>query len=170
MDLNQWIDQQTRKSVSVQKRVDVALQFLRHHYGVMNEQKILSEIRCIDFSRPVETPTMPPGTVLVGSKDPRVSPYRGAYFTKPGHPADRLGIASEGNLSHRGKVIDPKTRDKVLYRYEVLVMIPKGEVLQSICAPAKDHWSIAGRQVLVAGGGVQFLIPRMNRYLRYLSE
>lgn len=57
----------------------------------------------------------------------------------------------------------------IKHRYEVLVMIPQGEVLQSICGPPKDPWSIAGRQVLVAGGGVQFLIPRMNRYLRHPS-
>ncbi len=58
--------------------------------------------------------------------------------------------------------------DKVLYRYDVIVAIPSGEVLESTCAPAADTWSIAGRKVLAAGGGLQYLVPNMNRYLRYV--
>lgn len=163
MTLQMWLDQWKHKSPAVQARVQTALDFLQKHYGVVRADKVLSEIKCIDFSREVELPVLVAGTMLVGSKDPRVSPYRAVYFTKSGHPMDRLGIATTGMMR-----TNPVALDKVLYRYEVLVMIPKGEVLQSICAPAADTWSIYGRKQLAAGGGLQFLIPNMNRYLRYI--
>ncbi len=162
MTLTDWLAQWKHKSAAVQARVDVAYQFLTTHYGTARPDKILGEIRCIDFSHPVTTPTLAVGTPLVGSKDPRVSPYRAVYFTKSGYPAERLGVSTSGSLK-----TDPKVLDKVLYRYEVLVTIPVGEVLQSICAPAADTWSLKGKKILTAGGGLQYLIPKMNRFLRY---
>jgi hypothetical protein len=164
MTLQQWLDQWLQKPPAVQDRVRVALDFLRKHYGAARSDKILSEIRCIDFSRPIELPTIAPKTILLGSKDPRVSPYRAVYFTKSGHQADRLGIAPRGALW-----TNPRVLDKVVYRYEVLVTIPSGEVLQSTCAPAADTWSIPAQRILAAGGGLQYLIPNMNRYLRYIE-
>lgn len=170
MTLEQWLDPWKYKSTDVQQRVKLALEFLERHYGAAREEKILREIKCIDFSHPVSLPTLFLGTILVGSKDPRASPYRAVYFTKSGHPVHRLGVASEGNLSSRGNVLNPKIEGKVLYRYKVVVQIPVGEVLQSICAPARDNWSIHGRSILTAGGGLQYLIPSMNRYLRFLES
>jgi hypothetical protein len=164
MTLQTWLAQWTHKSKDVESRVNTALAFLRKHYRD-NDGKILSEIRCIDFSRPVRQPSLHRGDILVGVKDPRVSPYRAAYFTRSGYPAQRLGVAAEGNLR-----TNPKILPKTLYRYEVMVPIPEGEVLESICAPAADTWSIQGRQVLVAGGGLQYLIPSMNRYLRFVER
>jgi hypothetical protein len=161
--LQQWLDQWKHKSQPVQDRVRVALDFLQKHYGTARPDKILSEIKCIDFSKSVGLPMIPTGTRLVGSKDPRVSPYRAVYFTKSGHPMDRLGISPAGAIR-----TNPKVLDKVLYRYEVLVTIPSGEALESSCAPAADTWSVPGRKVLADGGGLQYLIPNMNRYLRYL--
>jgi hypothetical protein len=163
MTLQQWLDQWKHKSQAVQDRVRIALDFLQKHYGSGHADKVLSEIKCIDFSHPVELPAIPPGTKLVGSKDPRVSPYRAVYFTRSGHPAGRLGVSTAGALKS-----NPKVLDKVLYRYEVLVPIPSGEVLQSVCAPAADTWSIEGQKILVAGGGLQYLIPNLNRFLRYV--
>jgi hypothetical protein len=175
MTLEQWLDQWTRKPPGVQDRVQLALGFLEKHYGTDRKDKILNEIRCIDFSHPVSLPTLDAGVQLVGSKDPRVSPYRATYFTKSGHPVQRLGVASSGNISHKkpgfkANVLHPAIKDKVLYRYEVVVPIPAGEVLQSICASAKDNWSIHSQTVLADGGGLQYLIPSMNRYLRFLEQ
>ena len=163
MTLQQWLDQWEHKSPDVQKRVGVALGFLQTHYGE-GADRVLREIRCIDFSHPVDLPMIPARTTLVGSKDPRTSPYRAVYFTRPGHPLDRLGVSATGALR-----TSPKVLPKALYRYEVLVPIPPGEALRSTCAPAADTWSIEGRNILAAGGGVQYLIPNMNHYLRYVS-
>lgn len=163
MTLQQWLDQWQYKSSAVQARVAMALDFLEQHYGKSTPDKVLSEIKCIDFSHPVELPMLPAFTSLVGSKDPRVSPYRAVYFTKSGHPADRLGISTTGALRTNTKVLD-----KALYRYEVLRAIPKGEVLQSTCAPAADTWSVQGQRIMAGGGGLQYLIPNMNRYMRYV--
>ena len=163
MTLDQWLDQWKHKSPAVQARIATALDFLRKHYGT-RQDKIFSEIRCIDFSHPVKLAALPAGVQLVGSKDPRVSPYRAVYFTRSGHPMDRLGISTAGGLR-----TNPTVMDKVLFRYEVLVAIPPGEALESTCAPAADTWSIPGQKVLAAGGGLQYLIPSMNRYLRYVG-
>lgn len=162
MTLQAWLAQWKHKSIDVQQRVETALRFLRDHYGD-REDRVLSEIRCIDFSRSVRLPSLPKGERLVGAKDARVSPYRAVYFTRSGHPIQRLGVAAEGNLRS-----NPTLLPKVLYRYEVLVPIPVGEVLESICAPAADNWSVQGQRILVAGGGLQYLIPRMNRYLHFV--
>jgi hypothetical protein len=112
----------------------------------------------------VELPAIPAKTILFGSKDRRDSPSRTVYFTKPEHAVDGLGVATSGRLR-----TDPKVLDEVPHRYEVLVPIPSGEVLQSICAPDADTWSVQGRTLLAAGGGLQFLIPNMNRYLRFIA-
>lgn len=163
MDLNTWLAQWAHKSQEVQGRVRTARTFLQQHYPTRPD-RILSEIRCIDFSRPVSVPSLPVGTQLVGFKDPRVSPYRASYFTRAGIPMERLGVSSSGNLR-----TSPKVLPKTLYRYEVLVTIPEGEVLESTCGPAADMWSIIDRKVLASGGGLQYLIPHMNRYLRFIA-
>ncbi len=92
MTLQQWLDQWKHKSPQVQDRVRLALDFLQKHYAGARPGKVLDEIRCIDFSHPVVLSSIPAGTRLVGSKDPRVSPYKAVYFTRSGHPMDRLGI------------------------------------------------------------------------------
>ncbi len=112
LTLQQWLDQWKHKPQPVQDRVRVALDFLQKHYGTSRPDRILSEIKCIDFSHPVELPAISAGTALVGSKDPRVSPYRAVYFTKSGHPADRLGISTAGAIR-----TNPKVLDKVVYQY-----------------------------------------------------
>lgn len=111
--------------------------FLQPHDGRASD-RILNEIRCIDSFAPVELPMVQAGTPRAGVKDPRVSPYRAASFTKPFHPARHRGVSTAGNLR-----TSPAARNKVLYRYDVLVTIPGGEALP-------------------------FLIPNTNRYLRFV--
>jgi hypothetical protein len=162
MTLQQWLDQSQQQSREVQDRVRLAVDFLQRHYGVARAERVLSEIQCIDFSQPVELPAIPAQTILVGSKDRRDAPSRTVYFTKSA--IDDLGAASNGRLR-----TNPKVLDEVPHRYEVLVPIPSGEALQSMCAPDADTWSVEGRKLLAAGGGHQFLIPNMNRYLRFMA-
>ena len=164
MTLQQWLDQSHHQSREVQDRVRLAIDFLQRHYGVAHAERVLSEIQCIDFSQPVELPAIPARTILVGSKDRRDSPSRTVYFTKSEHSIDGLGVAASGPAR-----TNPKVLDEVPHRYEVLVPIPSGEALQSMCAPDADTWSVEGRKLLAAGGGHQFLIPNMNRYLRFMA-
>ena len=162
MTLQQWLDQSQHQSREVQDRVGLAMDFLQRHYGVGRAERVLSEIQCIDFSQPVELPAIPAQTILVGSKDRRDSPSRTVYFTKSA--VDGLAVAASRPLR-----TNPKVLDEVPHRYEVLVAIPSGEALQSMCAPDADTWSVEGRKLLAAGGGLQFLIPNMNRYLRFMA-
>jgi len=163
MTLQQWLDQWRYKSRDVQDRVQIALEFMQKHYGATSANTILSQMQCIDFSRSVQLPRIPVNTRLVGFKDPRVPPDRSAYFTKSGYPVYRLGTSPNGAVDE-----DPEVLPKTLYRYVVLVAIPVGEVLQSTCAPAADERSIKGRKIQAAGGGLQYLIPNMKRYLKHL--
>ena len=175
MDLNQWLDQQRRKSKQVNDKVDAALDFMRHQYG-SNDRKILNEIRCIDFSKDVKGVSIAKRTILVGYKDPRVSPYKSSYFTRSGNPADRLGVSTVGRPAHydhaKKKVTweAGKTLDKVIRRYEVLIPLTPKDALMSTCAPAADTWSVQGKKVLAAGGGLQYLIPQANRFLKFLES
>lgn len=141
-------------------RVDFALKFMKKHFPDYNNKNIFSELVCIDFSSPVKVVSIRPETELVAFRDPRVSPFRGRYFTKSGYPAERLGIHTESTMGN------PVVKmDKTQVRYRVQVHIP--EVLESRCAATSDLWSVRDRYSLTAGGALQFLIPNPNRYLIY---
>jgi len=122
----------------------------------------MGEIDFIDFNYPVRDVRIDAGTKLVGFKDPRVSPLRTTFFAVPGTPAQILGVHTAGNLK-----TNPKTLDKVLNEYEVLVAIP--HALESVCADGIDAWSEKGQAIPVAGGGWQYKIPHPERYLRYTT-
>jgi len=144
------------------KRMDIALNFFKKHFGNYEDKYILSELMCIDFAYPVRVISLPPKTTLVGYKDPRVSPFRGKYFTISGTPTDRLGLSSKGSLRY-----SPKAMNKTLVRYTVNVMIP--EVLESRCAATSDRWSDQQKQIMVGGGGLQYVIPQAYMYMVYTT-
>lgn len=174
MKLSDWLAQQHRKSKQVNDKVEVALAFMRLHYG-SNDDKILSEIRCIDFSKKVEGVFISRGTILVGYKDPRVSPYRSSYFTRSGHTADRAGISTVSRPAYKDRETSKQysaqtTLEKVIRRYEIMVPLTPKDALMSYCSPAADTWSIEGKKVLAAGGGLQYLIPEANRFLRFIES
>jgi hypothetical protein len=122
----------------------------------------MGEIDFIDFNYPVRDVRIEKGTRLAGFKDPRVSPFRTTFFTVPGTPAEILGVHGAGNLK-----TNPRTLNKVLNEYEVLVAIP--HALESVCADGIDAWSEKGREHPVAGGGWQYKIPSPERYVRYTT-
>jgi len=142
--------------------INYALGFMKKHFLNFSNKNIFSELICIDFSYPVKIVNIRPGTELVAFRDPRVSPFRGKYFTKSGHPADRLGIHTESTVGN-----NPTEKTKTLVRYTVRVYIP--EVLESRCAAASDRWSIQDRNILAAGGALQYLIPHPERYVTYTT-
>ncbi len=143
-------------------RYDFALGFMKRHLAGYSNKSIFSELVCIDFSYPVKTVSIRPGTELVAFRDPRISPFRGRYFTKSGHPADKLGI-------HTGSTIGNHSveKAKTLVRYTVKVHIP--EVLESRCAATSDIWSMRDRSLLAAGGALQYLIPNPKLYITYTT-
>ncbi|MCC9603419.1 hypothetical protein LOC67_22960 [Stieleria sp. JC731] len=172
MQLADWLSQQRSKSQEVQAKVDLAIAFLRRHYGE-KDSKILSEVKCIDFSKDVAQVSLDRGMILVGFKDPRISPYRASYFTLSGHPAHRLGVSTHSRPNFVDRVTHKRftadvTLAKVIHRYKVLVPVPKDDALMSYCAPAADTWS-QQKKVLAAGGGLQILIPRANRFLQFIE-
>lgn len=157
-----WKAQFAHKPLPVQQRLAVAEGFLRKHFPHISDDHLVSELRCADYSKPVSVVSIPAGTQLIGYKDPRVSPLRGTYFSRPGNSADRLGISPIGNLRS-----DPTLMEKVINRYEVRVTI--AEALESTASPAADTWSVKGRRVIANGGAVQYVIPQPQRYLTYTS-
>lgn len=120
MTLEQWLDPWKYKSTDVQQRVKLALEFLERHYGAAREEKILREIKCIDFSHPVSLPTLFLGTILVGSKDPRASPYRAVYFTKVG----ASGASIRGRLRRQSQL--PRQRAESENRRQGALPIQSG--------------------------------------------
>jgi putative RNase toxin 46 of polymorphic toxin system len=122
----------------------------------------MGEIDFIDFNYSVRDVRIDAGTRLTGFKDPRVSPLRTTFFSVPGTPAEILGVHTAGNLK-----TNPKTKDKVLNEYEVVVAVP--HALESVCADGIDAWSERGQSHPVAGGGWQYKIPHPERYIRYTT-
>jgi hypothetical protein len=162
MSLAEFKGQFAQKPQAVQDRLAVAEAFFRKHFPHANDDQLASELRCIDYSKPVSVVSIPATTQLIGYKDPRVSPLRGTYFSKPGNPLERLGIAPIGNLRTSARILD-----KAYNRYEVRVTVP--EALESIAAPAADTWSVKGARILSDGGGTQYVIPQPQRYLTYTT-
>jgi hypothetical protein len=122
----------------------------------------LYEIDYIDFNRPVQVVSIPPGTHLIGYKDPRVSPFLTTFFTIPGSELETLGVHHTGALK-----TNPKPKPKVMNAYEVLVEVP--EALESVCADGIDDWSIWKVAHPVKGGGWQYKIPKPSHYMRYTT-
>src|SRR5262245_59912236 len=115
----------------------------------------MHEIAFIDFNYPVRDMRIETGTRLAGFKDPRVSPLRTTFFCIPGTPAQILGVHVADLKTN------PKTLDKVLNEYEVLVAVP--HALQSVCADGIDAWSEQAQAYPVVGGGWQYKIPHPER-------
>jgi len=164
-----WLDQWHGDK---RERMDIGLNFFQKHFKGYKDNHILSELMCIDFAFPVRVISLPSGTELTGYKDPRISPFRGKYFTLSGTPANRLGLSSEGRISlfpkDDSRKSPPSTvRPKTLVRYLVNKTIP--EVLESRCAATSDRWSDQEKQVLVRGGGIQYVIPRAFMHIIYTT-
>jgi len=145
------------------KRMDIALQFFKKHFSHYEDKHVLSELMCVDFAYPVQVVPLPAKTELVAYKDPRISPFRGKYFTRSGYPAHRLGISSESRL----RILSAGIERKTLVRYTVNVRIP--EVLESVCAAASDRWSDELKPALVNGGGHQYVIPKAHMHMIYTT-
>ena len=122
----------------------------------------LGEVEFIDFNYPVRDVRLEKGTRLAGFKDPRVSPLRTTFFTRPGTPSQILGVHDVGTLTTH-----PRALPKVLNEYEVLVAVP--HALYSVCASGIDAWSEHGHAHPVAGGGWQYKVPQPWRYMRYTT-
>lgn len=156
--LDLWMEQWAAKPEHIRANLNTAHRFLTTHFGA---DDALSRIRCIDFSHPVRLPRIPRGTEFVSFVDPRIPPQRSTSFTLPGYSTWSLGISNVSRPPQGSMALKRFAR-----RFVVAVEIPEGDVLESVCAPARDHWSIENQIVLAAGGGIQFLIPWATRYLR----
>lgn len=158
----------------IRQRMVTALAFFDESFPKMSEQDLLSRLRAIDFSQPVDVIELPAGTRLAAFKNTEfvlhpTDPTKllsGAYYTKPGTPPDRLGIA---------------TNDLTMVRYETTRAV---KVLRSRAGPTMDRWSVGrtptfgsvstagGRSdsgEMVAGGGVQYVLPSASDALRLVG-
>lgn len=162
--------------------VTVALEFMAREFPDWDDAKLLSHLKCIDFSRPVTLREFTPGprAQLIAYRDvaiearwngvtkdfehiPRAQgAYDGNYFTVPGESVSRLGVAG-GDRRH--------VRFRVTTNFKAL---------ESTAAPAADSWT-AGRtptfkhskpgelgRELVSGGAKQFLISNPRSKVRVM--
>lgn len=155
--LQQWLAEKG-SNPNVNQRVQVALQFLKRKFPWYNDERLLSELVCHDYSLPVMVVPLAAGTMLCGYKTPGADPVGGTYFAPAGTPLDRVGVGWEGNVN--GAAVA-----KVYHRYQVKTAIP--EVLQTTCSPARDMWSDGNRAwgQLQGGGARQFVIPDAKKHL-----
>ena len=117
----------------------VARDFYRATTG-LNDTRIASHLRGIDFSQPVNIVDNPAGTALTQFNLPgRV----GNYYAPPGTPANTLGIYTSG-LVESSHTFGAPTR-----------------ALQSTAASVIDDWSMsgAGWRIQAGGGGAQYFVP-----------
>jgi hypothetical protein len=147
-----------RSNPNVYGRVTIALRFLQSHFPHYNDERLLSELVCHDYSQNVRVISLPAGIELVGYKSAGAAAVAGSYFAPVGTPLHRVGVGYEGL---DGGVSKPKQ----FHRYRVKAMIPA--VLESICAPARDMWSDSTLPFgqLAGGGAVQYVIPNVASHL-----
>jgi hypothetical protein len=155
--LPDWL-KMMQSNPNVFARVQVALGFLKRKFPLYNDERLLSELVCHDYSMPVSVVSLAAGTRLTGYKTQGANPLSGTYFAPDGTPLARAGVGWEGR-------VNGQNLPKVHHRYRVVVQIP--EVLQTTCAPARDMWSDATRQwgQLAGGGATQYVIPNAASHL-----
>lgn len=165
--LQQYLDMQ-RSNPAVYQKVTFALAFFRQHFPWKLPEDLVSELVCHDYSQAVTIASLSVGTSLIGYKSPDSNPVGGSYFAPVGTPIPRLGLGFQSRLS-TGAVVPKK-----LFRYRVKATIPAA--LQSICAPARDTWSIGkdgsnpGLAQYGGGGATQYVIPKAGTFLEEDEE
>ena len=132
----------------VRARIGTALKFMKEKFPKWTLDDLVSRLKGIDFSKPVELVELAPNDVLAQQFNGRV----GQWFTKAGTPIDRLGIA-------------PGQR-----RFTLWKVTARAQALESTAAAAADTWTDPGlRKILVSGGGKQYLVGGDPRgFLEYL--
>jgi hypothetical protein len=155
--LSQWLTEK-QSNANVYRRVQVALQFLKQKFPHYDEERLLSELVCHDYSLPVDVVTLPAKAELCGYKTPGSDPLGGTYYAPAGTPLYRVGVGWDGQING---VAVPKQ----FLRYVVKTTIPA--VLRTRCAPARDMWSDSSRAwgQLQGGGATQYVIPHARQYL-----
>ena len=159
--LPQWLAMK-RSNPNVYGRVTTALNFLQTQFPRYNDERLLSELVCHDYSHNVSVISLPAGIEVVGYKSSGAPAVAGSYFAPVGTPLHRVGVGWEGL---DGGVPKPKQ----FHRYRVKAAIPA--VLKTICAPARDQWSDSSLPFgpLAGGGAVQYVIPNVASHLEAIS-
>jgi hypothetical protein len=155
--LPQWLAMK-RSNPNVYGRVTTALNFFEAQFPRYNQERLLSELVCHDYSQNVSVISLPAGIELIGYKSSGAAAVAGSYFAPVGTPLHRVGVGYEG-------LDNGVPKPKQFHRYRVKAMIPA--VLKTICAPARDMWSDSTLPFgqLAGGGAVQYVIPNVATYL-----
>jgi len=134
--------------------IRTALAFFAACMPRLSAQMAANFLRAIDLSRPVSDLTLTPGQRVVAFRVGNESPFK-LFFTRSGASPHSSGINSAG-------------RSMVHFKVRSLA-----RVLESYTTGTIDVWSVPGDHqpltiapranttgVMVAGGGVQLIIPR----------
>lgn len=126
--------------------ISEALRFFRRHMPTLPPSMAVAFLRATDLSKPVRCVRVMPGEVLIGYRSWTESQFK-LFFTRPGRSAWNAGL-------------NPTGRRYV--RFQVRVPF---EALESFAGPAKDTWSMPGREYLALGGATQLIVPHSQRRL-----
>ena len=144
-------------------RVRDAYAFYRKGWSGGKEADIVSQLAGIDFNFPVNAAlTLDAGTLLASFRHPKISAFRGRYFSRYEDNAKptQNGVSARATLRTM-----PKIRAKVKNLYEVVKPVPAGEALESISAPVVDNWSVEDIPEITRGGATQIFIPSPHLYV-----
>lgn len=131
--------------------ISEALRFFRRHMPTLSPAMAVSFLRATDLSRPVRGVRVMPGEVLIGYRSASESQFK-LFFTRPGRSVWNAGL-------------NPSGRRYVRFR----VRVPF-EALESYAGPAKDTWSMPGREYLASGGATQLIVSESYRRLLVVED
>jgi filamentous hemagglutinin len=124
-------------------RYETAYDFYRQ--AGFDAERTLGHLGGIDFSYPVFTTELVPGTYYVQYV---LNGRIGNYFAPIGTPADMLGINPAGRVTLHFTPSEP---------------LP---ALQSTAAKIVDTWTVPAQPYPASGGGTQLFVPSKNLMLR----
>jgi len=141
------------------ENVRTALQFFATRMPALDPEMALSFLRAMDLSRPVRLTRLEPGERIIAFRTGSESPFK-LFYTRPGASMHTSGI----NAARRG-----------VTHFKVRVAAP---ALETFTSGAIDVWTTPAdgqpttvyprgdtTGVMVAGGGIQLIIPRSTQVL-----
>ncbi|QNK61052.1 hypothetical protein H7F33_10690 [Pedobacter sp. PAMC26386] len=148
------------------QRKQLAYDFYKNTNPTMTDADIASHLMGIDFTKPVEIISVPPGGT--GPKGNELYQYTkvntegetlsGKYYTdKPGNTPSELGVSERYNV--RDKTWQQTDEIKTVKQEKVTFDKPV-EGLKSTSKPINDTWSLKNESIPTDGTGSQIYIPK----------
>ena len=158
--LDKWLAQVGVTPAPVPRQnVRTALRFFAQHMPTLPPAMAMSFLRAMDLSKPVRVPVLPVGERLIAFRSGNESPFK-LFYTRPGASKYSSGINPAGRSAVHFTVRAPAPALETYTSGVVDVWTVPADGQHTTVAPRANSTG-----VMVAGGGIQLIIPRAPQVL-----